>query len=148
MKIALASDHRGYEFKKKLYQMLAEHGHTVVDYGTDDSAKSVDYPDYASSAARAVARKECDRGILVCGTGIGMSLAANKIKGIRAVVAHDTYSTEMSRRHNDSNILCIGADLLAPGPLAMKIIQVWLDTPFEGERHARRVGKIMDLEGS
>ncbi|MFQ5861936.1 MAG: ribose 5-phosphate isomerase B [Candidatus Brocadiales bacterium] len=148
MKIALASDHRGYEFKKRLCHLLSEHGHTVVDYGTDNSSKSVDYPDYASKAARAIARKECDRGILVCGTGIGMSLAANKVKGIRAIVAHDLYSTEMSRRHNDSNVLCIGADLLAPGPMAMKIVQVWLETPFEGERHARRVGKIMDLEGS
>lgn len=148
MKIAIASDHRGYEFKKKLCQFLSQQGHVVFDCGTDDSAKSVDYPDYASRAARAVARKECDRGILVCGTGIGMSLAANKVKGIRAVVAHDLYSTEMSRRHNDTNILCIGADLLAPGPMAMKIVQVWLDTPFEGERHARRIEKIMDLEGS
>lgn len=148
MKIALASDHRGFEFKKKLCSLLSQEGHTVFDCGTDDSVKSVDYPDYASRAARAVARKECERAILVCGTGIGMSLAANKVKGIRAVVAHDLYSTEMSRRHNDSNILCIGADLLAPGPMAMKIIQVWLETPFEGERHARRVGKIMDLEGS
>ncbi|MFQ5957174.1 MAG: ribose 5-phosphate isomerase B [Candidatus Brocadiales bacterium] len=148
MKIALASDHRGYEFKNKLCHLLSEHGYSVADYGTDDSAKSVDYPDYASRAARAVSRKECERGILVCGTGIGMSLAANKVKGIRAIVAHDIYSTEMSRRHNDSNVLCIGADLLAPGPMAMKIIQVWLETPFEGERHARRVEKITDLEGS
>jgi ribose 5-phosphate isomerase B len=146
MKVAVASDHRGYEFKKKLCRMLSEH--TVVDYGTNNAAESVDYPDYALRVARAVANKECDRGILVCGTGLGMSLAANKVKGVRAVVVHDVFSAEMSRRHNDSNILCLGADVIAPGAMAAKIVQIWLDTPFEGERHARRVQKITDMEGS
>lgn len=148
MKIALACDHRGYEFKKKLCQVLSEQGHTISDFGTNDASTSVDYPDYASKAARAVSGKKCDRGILVCGSGVGMALAANKVKGVRAVVIHDLYTAEMSRRHNDSNVLCIGADLLAPGPMAMKIIQVWLETAFEGERHARRVGKITELESS
>lgn len=148
MKIAVASDHRGYEFKMMLCQMLSQHNHTVVDYGTDSASESVDYPDFASKVARAVSRKECDRGILVCGSGIGMSLAANKINGVRAVVAHDLYSAEMSRRHNDSNVLCLGADLIAPAAMATKIVQVWLKTEFEGERHARRVQKITDLEGS
>ncbi|MEE9584327.1 MAG: ribose 5-phosphate isomerase B [Candidatus Brocadiales bacterium] len=148
MKIALASDHRGYELKNKVCQLLSKHEHTIVDCGPSNSSNSVDYPDYALKVAKAVSNKECDRGILVCGTGIGMSLAANKVKGVRAVVAHDLFSAEMSRRHNDSNVLCMGAELIAPGAMAMKIIQVWLDTPFEGERHARRIQKITDLEGS
>lgn len=146
MKIAIASDHRGFEFKQKIAHLLSEGGHTVVDFGTDDGEKSVDYPDYGSKAATAVSRGECERAILICGTGIGMSLTANKIKGIRAAVGNDLYSTEMSRRHNDSNVLCIGADLLPPGPLVKKILNVWLSTPFEGERHTRRVKKIMELE--
>ncbi|MFN3466765.1 MAG: ribose 5-phosphate isomerase B [Candidatus Brocadiales bacterium] len=146
MKVAIASDHRGFEFKQKVARILSEAGHTVVDCGTDDGEKSVDYPDFGSKAAKTVAKGECERAILICGTGIGMSLTANKIKGIRAAVGNDLYSTEMSRRHNDSNVLCMGADLIPPGPLAKKILTVWLSTPFEGERHTRRVKKIMELE--
>ncbi len=146
MKIAVASDHRGFEFKQKIADILAKEGHEVVDFGTEDGEKSVDYPDYGSKAARAVAKGECERAVLICGTGIGMSLTANKIKGIRAAVGNDLYSTEMSRRHNDSNVLCIGADLIPPGPLVRKILHVWLTTPFEGERHTCRIKKIHELE--
>jgi ribose 5-phosphate isomerase B len=146
LKIALASDHRGFEFKQKVAHILSQEGHTVVDCGTDNGETSVDYPDFGCHAARAVSKGECDRAILICGTGIGMSLTANKIKGIRAAVGNDLYSAEMSRRHNDSNVLCMGADLIPPGPLVKKILHTWLTTPFEGERHTRRVKKIMDLE--
>ncbi|MDO8137519.1 MAG: ribose 5-phosphate isomerase B [Candidatus Brocadiales bacterium] len=148
MKIAIASDHRGFEFKQKISGILSQSGHTIVDFGTNNSNSSVDYPDYGSKAAKAVAQGQCDRAILICGTGIGMSMAANKIKGIRATVGNDLFSAEMSRRHNDSNVLCLGAELIPPGSLALKIVQLWLNTPFEGERHAKRVAKIMELENN
>ncbi|MCP4365580.1 MAG: ribose 5-phosphate isomerase B [Planctomycetes bacterium] len=146
MKIAIASDHRGFDFKKQLCRMLSEHN--VVDFGPQNAAGSVDYPDFAVRVGRSVASNECERGILVCGSGIGMSLAANKVKGIRAVVANNLFSVEMSRRHNDSNVLCFGADQFSPGAMVEKMVHLWIETPFEGERHARRVQKITDLEGS
>ncbi len=148
VKIALASDHRGFEFKKKVTQILTEEGYKVVDFGTTDGDSSVDYPDYGSLAAKAVSEKECDRAVLICGTGIGMSLTANKIKGIRAVVGNDLYSVEMSRRHNDTNVLCMGADLIPPGPLVKKILNLWLTTPFEGGRHIPRLKKVHAPEES
>ena len=145
MKIALASDHRGFDFKKRVADMLIQMGHTVKDFGTTTSTESVDYPDYGLKAARAVGSGECERGILVCGTGIGMSLVANKVKGVRAAVCHNLYTVEMSRRHNDSNILCIGADIVDEELLEQKL-KLWLETPFEGGRHARRIEKVMDIE--
>ena len=145
MKIALASDHRGFEFKKHVVSMLNQMGHAVKDFGTTTSTESVDYPDYGLKAARAVGSGECERGILICGTGIGMSLVANKVKGVRAAVCHNLYTVEMSRRHNDSNVLCIGADIINEDLLEQKV-KLWLETPFEGGRHARRVEKIKNLE--
>ena len=147
VELMIGADHAGFDLKKCLLETLSAKGIPWEDVGTYNG-ESVDYPDYALRVARAVVSKECDRGILVCGTGLGMSLAANKVRGVRAVVVHDVFSAEMSRRHNDSNVLCLGADVISPGAMASKIVQVWLDTPFEGERHARRVKKIMDLEGS
>lgn len=145
MKISVASDHRGFEFKRRVMKMLTEMGHTVKDFGVMSSAESVDYPDFGLKAARSVGTGECDRGILICGTGIGMSLVANKVKGVRAALCHNLYTVEMSRRHNDSNMLCIGADVV-DGDLLEQKVKLWLDTPFEGGRHARRVEKIMEVE--
>ena len=145
MKIALASDDRGFDFKKHIASMLTQLGYTVKDFGTNKNNESVDYPDYGLYAARAVGSGECERGILVCGTGIGMSLVANKVKGVRAACCHNLYTAEMSRRHNDSNVLCIGADIVDEELLEQKV-KLWLETPFEGGRHARRVGKITELE--
>ena len=145
MKIALASDHRGFDFKKRVADMLIQMGHTVTDYGTTTSTEAVDYPDYGLKASRAVGSGECERGILVCGTGIGMSLVANKVRGVRAAVCHNLYTVEMSRRHNDSNVLCIGADIVDEELLEQKL-KLWLETPFEGGRHARRIEKVMDIE--
>ncbi|MDR4507182.1 MAG: ribose 5-phosphate isomerase B [Candidatus Brocadiaceae bacterium] len=145
MKIALASDHRGFDFKKRITVLLEQMGHAVLDFGTTTKAESVDYPDYGLKAARSVGEKECDRGILVCGTGIGMSLVANKVRGVRATLCHDLYTVEMSRKHNDSNVLCIGADIIDEKLLEQKI-KLWMETPFEGGRHARRIEKITEVE--
>ncbi|ODS32853.1 MAG: ribose 5-phosphate isomerase B [Candidatus Scalindua rubra] len=145
MKIALASDHRGFEFKNIIANFLSNMGHETVDFGTKKGDNSVDYPDYGLQAAKAVGSGECERAILVCGTGIGMSLVANKVKGVRATVCHDLYTVEMSRRHNDSNVLCLGADTVDHNLLEKKI-KLFVETLFEGGRHARRVGKIMDAE--
>lgn len=145
MKIALASDHRGFDFKKRVISMLTQMGHTVKDFGTNTSAESVDYPDFGLKASISVGSGECERGILICGTGIGMSLIANKVKGVRAALCHNLYTVEMSRRHNDSNVLCIGADVIDEELLEQKV-KLWLETPFEGGRHARRVDKIMEAE--
>ncbi len=145
MKIALASDHRGFDFKKRVTSMLTQMGHTVVDFGTTTDAESVDYPDFGIKAARAVGSGKCNRGILICGTGIGMSLVANKVKGVRAALCHNLYTVEMSRRHNDSNVLCIGADIVDEELLEQKV-KLWLETPSDGGRHARRVEKIMNAE--
>lgn len=145
MKIALASDHRGFEFKKIINEYLTNIGHETVDFGTENGSDSVDYTDYGILAARAVRSGECERAILVCGTGLGMSLIANKVKGVRATVCHDLYTVEMSRRHNDANVLCLGADVVNHDLLEQKI-KLFVETAFEGGRHARRVGKIMDAE--
>jgi ribose 5-phosphate isomerase B len=120
-------------------------GHEIVDCGTSNGTDSVDYTDFGLLAAKAVGSGECERAILICGTGLGMSLVANKVKGVRATVCHDLYTVEMSRRHNDSNVLCLGADVVDEKLLEKKI-KLWVETPFEGGRHARRVGKIMDIE--
>jgi len=145
MKVAIASDHRGYTFKERIISTLKQLGHTVEDFGTASNSESVDYPDFGLKAAGAVGRGECDRGILICGTGLGMSLVANKVRGVRAALCHNLYTAEMSRRHNDSNVLCIGADVVDEELLEQKV-KLWLDTPFEGGRHARRLEKIAELE--
>ena len=142
--IAIACDHGAVELKKEIEAMLDELGLTYQDFGTDSHA-SVDYPVYAEKAARAVTSGACDRGILLCGTGLGMSLAANKVRGIRCALCGDCYSAEMARRHNNANMLALGARVIGP-ELAKKITQIFLTTDFEGGRHARRVGMIDTLD--
>jgi ribose 5-phosphate isomerase B len=144
MKIAVGSDHRGFEVKRRVVALLPQLGHEVLDLGTD-SAQSVDYPDIALQVAQAVGTKQVDRGILICGTGIGMCIAANKVHGVRAAPCHDSITAEMSRRHNNANILCLSADLLGD-ELIDHMIRIWLTTDFEGGRHARRVDKITRFE--
>jgi ribose 5-phosphate isomerase B len=144
MKLAIGSDHRGYHVKRRIHQFLLEHDHEVHDLGTD-SEERVDYPDIALKVARLVAAGEVDRGILICGTGVGMSIAANKVAGIRATPAHDDITAELSRRHNDSNILCLSADLLGE-KLINHIVGIWLTTEFDAGRHARRIQKIHRME--
>ena len=142
--IALGCDHGGYELMQAVKAHLDELGLAYQDFGTF-SADSCDYPVYAEKAARAVASGACDRGILICGTGIGISISANKIKGIRAALCSDCYSAEMTRRHNDANMLAMGARVLGEG-LALKIVDTFLTTEFEGGRHKRRVDLITELE--
>ena len=144
MRIAVGSDHRGLELRAKLVGFLQELGQEVVDLGTHDQ-QPVDYPDIAAQVAYKVARKEVDRGILVCGTGVGMCIAANKVPGVRAAPCHDDITAEISRRHNDLNVLCLSGDLLGE-KLADRLVEIWLKTPFEGGRHARRNQKIVALE--
>ena len=144
MKIAIGSDHRGYDAKRRIVTLLQRTGQEVLDVGPQ-SADSVDYPDFAFQVAQAVSEGRVDRGILICGTGIGMCIAANKVPGVRAVPCHDSITAEMSRRHNDANVLCISADLLGE-ELIERMVRIWLETDFEGGRHARRVDKIMRFE--
>jgi ribose 5-phosphate isomerase B len=144
MRIAVGSDHRGVELRAKLIGFLQGLGQEVIDVGTYDE-QEVDYPDVAAVVARKVANQEVDRGILVCGTGVGMCIAANKISGVRAAPCHDDVTAEISRRHNDLNVLCLSGDLLGE-KLADRLVEIWLKTPFEGGRHARRNQKIVDLE--
>lgn len=143
-KIAFACDHGGYELKDTIIKWLNDNGYEVVDFGCNSTA-SVDYPDYALPASQAVARGECDLGILVCGTGIGMSLCANKVKGIRAACCSDTFSAKMTRLHNDSNILCFGARVVGAG-LAIELVRNFIESEFEGDRHIKRVEKVMAIE--
>ena len=142
--IAIASDHAGFGLKQEIMKHLDEQSVSYKDFGTY-SRESCDYPVYAEAVAKAVAAGESDMGILVCGTGIGMSIAANKIKGIRAALCGDCYSAELTRRHNDANILALGERVAGTG-LAMKIVDTFLSTPFEGGKHARRVEMIHKLE--
>jgi ribose 5-phosphate isomerase B len=144
MRIAVGSDHRGCQIRAKVLDLLRRLGHDVVDVGTS-TTEPVDYPDIAAQVARLVSRQEVERGILVCGTGIGMSIAANKFPGVRAAPCHDDLTAEMSRRHNDLNVLCLSADLLGER-LIDRMVELWMTTPFEGGRHARRVAKIIELE--
>ena len=145
MKIAIASDHRGFTLKGLIIEYLTSMGHTVNDLGPDNEQDSVDYPDFGQKVGREVSEGRSDKGILICGTGIGMSLAANKVAGVRAALCHDLFTTEMSRRHNDANVLCLGADIVNHKIIDNQI-QLWLETEFENGRHARRVNKIKDLE--
>ncbi len=144
MKIAVGNDHRGFEAKQQIKNIVAQLGHEIIDVGSADS-NPVDYPDLAYLAAMAVSKKQADRAILVCGTGIGMSIAANKVKGIRAALCHDELSARISRNHNDANVLCISGDLTGE-VLLRKIVEVWLNTEFDGGRHQRRIGKIAAIE--
>ena len=144
MKIALGADHAGYLLKDRIRQYVIGRGHQVVDEGTNTS-DSVDYPDFAQKVAEDVAAGRVDRGILVCGSGIGMAIAANKVQGVRAANISSAYEAQMSREHNDLNVLTLGARILQE-PDAMHIVQIWLDTPFSGGRHSGRIGKIADME--
>ena len=144
--VALGADHAGWRLKDELAPILESEGLEVLDLGTD-SDESVDYPDYAVLVANAVASGEADRGILICGTGIGMSIAANKVKGIRCALVHDVFSAKATREHNDSNVLAMGERVIGPG-LAREIVSTWLDTEFEGGRHGRRIEKVSDIENS
>ncbi len=144
MRIAIGSDHRGFDVKQKLIELLKQLGQEVVDVGAS-GPESCDYPDIAAVVGQQVSHREVDRGILICGTGIGMSIAANKFPGVRRPPCHDDLSAEMSRRHNDLNVLCLSADMLGE-KLIDRMVEIWLKTEFEGGRHARRVEKILQLE--
>lgn len=140
MKIAVASDHRGLNVKQRVLDQLRSLGHDAQDSGPM-SSESVDYPDYAAKVSNAVAKGEVDRGILICGTGIGMCIAANRFAGVRAALCHDDLTAEMSRRHNDANVMCLSADLLGE-QLISRMVDVWIKTQFEGGRHARRLDRL------
>ena len=142
--VALGADHAGFPLKQELKSWLVGQGHTVLDVGTH-SADSVDYPDFALAVSRAVAAGEAARGLLVCGTGIGMAIAANKVPGIRAAVCGDTDTARLSRQHNDLNVLALAGRATSPAA-AIGIVRVWLETAFEGGRHERRLAKLSDLE--
>jgi len=145
VKIAISSDHGGNNLRKEIMDLLDELQIQYEDFGPK-TTDSVDYPDYAKPVAEAVATGKADRGILICGTGIGMSIAANKVKGIRCALVHDVFSAKATRCHNDSNIIALGERVIGPG-LAREIVKTWLNTDFEGGRHTRRVEKIIELEG-
>ncbi len=144
MKIAMGSDHGGFDLKEQIKAWLQENGHEVVDFGCH-SKESCDYPDFGAAAARAVASGQCERGIVICTTGIGISITANKVKGIRCALCSDPWSAEMTRRHNDANMLAMGAGVVGP-LLAQRIVEAFLSFAFEGGRHQRRVDKIMAVE--
>ena len=146
MRIAIGSDHRGVAARQRLIGLLGRLGHEIVDCGSHGE-EAVDYPDIAADVARRVSEGSVDRGILLCCTGVGMAIAANKLPGVRAATCHDELTAEMSRRHNDLNVLCLSAEMLGQ-ELQDTMIQTWLATPFEGGRHARRVAKIAALESA
>ena len=145
MKIALGCDPGGYDLKQHVIKVLEGLGHEIEDFGCH-SKESCDYPDFGAAAARAVAEGSCDRGIVICTTGIGISIAANKVQGIRCAHCADCLQAEMTRRHNDANMMAIGAGFTGPN-MAERMVEVFLSTEFEGGRHARRVEKMMALEG-
>lgn len=144
MKLAISSDHRGYRAKEQIRTHLTSQGHEVVDFGCD-STVSCDYPDTGIKGALSVSTGETERAILFCGTGIGMSISANKVRGIRAALCHDELTAELARRHNDANVLCLPADLIGE-ELLRRVVNVWLETEYEGGRHARRLDKITEFE--
>ena len=144
MKSAIGSDHGGYDLKEQVKTWLQEMGHEVEDFGCY-SKESCDYPDFGAAAARAVASGQCEKGVVICTTGIGISMTANKVKGIRCALCGDPWSAEMTRRHNDANMLAMGAGVVGP-QLARQILEAFLTHDFEGGRHQRRVDKLMALE--
>jgi ribose 5-phosphate isomerase B len=144
MKISLGADHAGFALKEELKKALAERGHDVVDHGTA-SAESTDYPDYAVPVGEDVAQGRADRGVLVCSTGVGMSITANKIHGVRAALAMNPEEVRLTREHNDANVIALGGMFFSPAQ-AMELIEIFLNTEFHGGRHARRVSKIMAAE--
>ena len=145
MKISIACDHGAYVLKDKVAQHLKDQGHEVVDFGTN-GPESCDYPDFAAKAARAVADGTCERGIVLCTTGIGVSITANKVQGIRCALLSDVLSAKMTRLHNDTNMMALGAGIVGEN-LALEIVDTWVATPFSGEaRHQRRIDKVMALE--
>lgn len=146
MKVVLASDHGGYELAREIGSFLKELGVDFTNIGCD-CPDSVDYSDYGFPAAEKVANGEYDRGIIICGTGIGMSIAANKVKGIRCALVHDVYTARVTREHNDSNVLAMGARVIGID-LAKEIVKTWLGSEFEGGRHAKRIGKITEYESN
>jgi ribose 5-phosphate isomerase B len=143
-RIAIGADHGGFELKEELKGFLLELGHQVQDFGTNGE-ESVNYPGFAAQVARQLSCGKADRGILICGTGIGMSIVANRFPGVRAALCHDLYTAIMSRKHNDANCLALGGRVLGKG-LAREMVRVWLETPFEGGRHAIRLAQIRELE--
>lgn len=145
MKIMIGSDHRGFNVKQRLVSLMQSLGHEVSDLGVANGDASVDYPDFAFEVARGVGIGVVERGILICGTGIGMCIAANKVHGVRAACCHDLITAEMSRRHNDANVLCLSADMLGE-ELIDRMARIWLTTEFEAGRHQRRVDKIVKFE--
>jgi ribose 5-phosphate isomerase B len=146
MKIAVSSDHRGFQAKEKIKVVLTNLGHEVRDFGCN-APTSCDYPDVALPAAESISRGEAEMGVMICGTGIGMSITANKVAGIRAALCHDELTAELARKHNDANVLCLPADLVGE-ELMKRVVQVWMNTRFEGGRHERRLHKISDYEKS
>ncbi|MBM7566549.1 ribose 5-phosphate isomerase B [Paenibacillus sacheonensis] len=145
MKIAIGADHGGFSLKEVVVPFIQSLGHEVEDVGCD-CEQSVDYPDYALPVCELVAQGKADRGILICGTGIGMSIAANKVTGIRCALVHDMFSAQATRDHNDTNVLAMGERVIGPG-IAQEIIRIWLETPFSGgERHVGRLGKVKQIE--
>lgn len=144
MRIGIGNDHSGVEMKREIVKFLQEQGHEVVNYGTDESTRC-DYPVYGEKVGRAVTAGDVDRGILICGTGLGISLAANKVRGVRAVVCSEPCTARLSRQHNDANVLAFGARIVGI-EMAKMIVQTWLDAEFEGGRHKRRVDMIMDIQ--
>lgn len=143
-RIALGADHAGYQVKERIKEILKEKGYDVIDFGTH-ATESVDYPDYAKLVAQSVAQAESARGILVCGTGLGMAMAANKFRGIRAATCNDTYTARMAAEHTNANVLCVGARVV-DADHALAIVKEWLKAKFGGERHQRRIDKITELE--
>jgi ribose 5-phosphate isomerase B len=144
MKVALGSDHGGFELKEAIKKVLDEMNIQYNDFGTEENI-SCDYSDYAIQVSEAVAKKDYDRGILVCGTGIGMSIAANKVRGVRAALVSDMFTAKVTREHNDSNVLCLGGRTVGP-QIALEIVRIWLKTEFEGGRHQRRIDKFAEYE--
>ena len=147
MRIALGSDHRGYTVKQRLAAALEKQGHAIKDVGVATGDGAADYPDFAIPVSEAVGKGDVERGILICGTGFGMCIAANKVNGVRAVTCRDAIEAEMSRRHNDANVLCLSADFLGQDVID-RMVQIWLTTDFEGGRHQRRVEKIARYEAT
>ncbi|MGG3571722.1 ribose 5-phosphate isomerase B [Bacillus gobiensis] len=147
MKVAIASDHGGIHIREEIINLMKEMKIDYLDIGCDCNSGSVDYPDYAFPVAHKVSSGEVDRGILICGTGIGMSISANKVNGVRCALAHDTFSAKATREHNDTNVLALGERVIGPG-LAREIAKIWLTTEFLGGRHSKRIEKISDYEKS